>query len=308
MKLDIISIGSCTVDVFVETKEKHFIREKDHFDIGYAVGSKLLIKNLFFSTGGGGTNTAVSFSRLGLKIGWLGVLGNDHNSDLVIDVLKKEKVNILSDRKKGNIGYSIILSKLRNDRTILTYKGINDDLTDVPKLNADWFYISSMLGKSFQTTKKIVKKIKREKKHWAFNPSTYLAKQGLNKLMLFIKDCDLLVLNKEEAQLLIGTKKELKQLLKQLQKYAKIVVITDGKKGATAYNGINFYSSKPNNVKIIETTGAGDAFASGMLSGILKGENLQTALQIGQLQAEGVIQYLGAKEKLLTWKEIKRKL
>ncbi len=308
--LDVITIGSCTVDVFVEPEQKRFTKHLNHEDIQFCIGSKYLINNLFFSTGGGGTNTAVSFSRLGLKTGWIGVLAKDHNSHLVEHELKKEKVKILGPIKEGNIGYSVIISKLKGDRTILTHKGINDKLflKDIPKFNTKWFYISSMMGESFNTIKKIVQRAKKKKIHWAFNPSTYLAKKGLNELMPIIKDCDLLILNKEEAQLLTNTKNETNWLLKELQEYSKIVVVTDGKKGAVGYDGIDYYKSKPNNVKILETTGAGDAFASATLAGMIKGQDLKTALQMGQVQAESVIQHMGAKQKLLTWKELMRKL
>ncbi|MBI5065544.1 carbohydrate kinase family protein [Candidatus Woesearchaeota archaeon] len=308
--LDIITIGSCTVDVFVEPEQKRFTKHLNHKDIQFCIGSKYLINNLFFSTGGGGTNTAVSFSRLGLKTGWIGVLAKDHNSHLVEHELKKEKVRILGPIKEGNIGYSVILSKLEGDRTILTHKGINDQLLpkDVPKLNTKWLYISSMMGESFNTIKKVVEQAKKKRIHWAFNPSTYLAKKGLKQLMPIISGCDLLILNKEEAQLLTNTKNETNQLLKKLQEHTKIVVVTDGKKGAVSYDGISYHTSKPNNVKILETTGAGDAFASAVLAGIIKGQDLKTALQMGQVQAESVIQFMGAKNKLLTWKELMREL
>ncbi len=309
MKLDIVCIGSCTVDVFVEPEQKRIVNHLNHKDIQFCIGSKYLINNLFFSTGGGGTNTAVSFSRLGLKTGWLGVLARDHNSHLVEHELKTERIKILGPKKEGNIGYSVIISKLRGDRTILTHKGINDKLflKDIPKLNTKWLYISSMMGESFETIKKVVGRAKKKNIHWAFNPSTYLAKKGLKELMPIIQNCSLLILNKEEAQLLTNKKNNSEWLLKKLQEYSKIVVVTDGKKGAVAYDGMTYYESKPNNVKILETTGAGDAFASAVLAGIIKGKNLKTALQMGQLQAESVIQHMGAKQKLLTWKELTRK-
>lgn len=296
------------MDVFVETKNKRVINHEKHHDVCYSIGSKNLIKKLYFNTGGGGTNTAVSFSRLGLKTGWLGVLGNDHNSKLVEEELKREHVKILGPKKKGSIGYSVILFGLKEDRTILTYKGLNDKLLwkDVPKINTKWFYVSSMMGESFITTKKLISETKKQKKHWAVNLSSYLARQGIKKMLPLIKNCDLLILNRDEASLLTKTKKSIDWLLKKLQVYAKTVVITEGKKGATAYDGIKKYSIKPRKKKVVETTGAGDAFASGVVAGVIKGKTLQESLKIGLAQAESVISYVGAKNKLLTWREIKK--
>ncbi|MEK0337417.1 MAG: PfkB family carbohydrate kinase, partial [Nitrosopumilus sp.] len=63
------------------------------------------------------------------------------------------------------------------------------------------------------------------------------------------------------------------------------------------------YYGKPHNIKIVETTGAGDAFASSFLSGIIKKNNIEFAIKLGMTNAESVIQYHGAKEKLLTYNE-----
>jgi len=88
-------------------------------------------------------------------------------------------------------------------------------------------------------------------------------------------------------------------------------VITDGKKGAHAYNGINTYKITPGKQKIVETTGAGDAFASGVTAGLIIKKDLEYALKLGQAEAENVIMHIGAKENLLTRKDadswIKRK-
>ena len=67
-KYDIITVGSSTVDVFAHTdpSQAELLRVHDHTDVAYPLGAKILIKEIHFFTGGGGTNCAVSFSRLGL--------------------------------------------------------------------------------------------------------------------------------------------------------------------------------------------------------------------------------------------------
>ena len=68
------------------------------------------------------------------------------------------------------------------------------------------------------------------------------------------------------------------------------------------YNN-QIYCGKPTNVKIVETTGAGDAFASSFLCGIIRKNNVEFAMKLGMTNAESVIQHHGAKEKLLTYNE-----
>jgi len=124
MKFDIVSFGSAVIDVFVDTDI-----DEVKGNICYRVGSKFLLKNLKFDIGGGGINSAVAFSRLGLRTGCICKIGDDSNGKIIFDLFKKERVNFLGKIEKGKIsGYSIILDSKKDNRTILTYKGINNNL------------------------------------------------------------------------------------------------------------------------------------------------------------------------------------
>lgn len=307
---DVITLGSATVDVFVKTKKPQILKHQGHDDVCYAIGQKVLVEDLHVDTGGGGTNTAVAFARLGLKTGWVGKVGNDLHAKTVLDEMKRERVDVLGARAKGMTGYSVILTGLEHDRTILAYKGVNDRLmpADVPwkKLDAKWFYLSAMMGKSFETLKRAALFAKKNNIKYAFNPSLYLAQQGVKALKPIIQDCDLLVLNREEAQALLGTQEKCVEMLPALQKYAKIAVITDGPKTAHAYNGIAHYALEPPDFKVVETTGAGDAFAAGMLAGLLIKKDISEAMQLAMAESGSVIQHIGAKQKLLTRAEAER--
>ena len=140
----------------------------------------------------------------------------------------------------------------------------------------------------------------------AFNASQYLARKGTSYLKKILKRTDILVLNKEEAALLVRNS-SFKNMLKKLHKLGpKIVSITNGNNDShTLYNN-TMYIGKPTHVKIIETTGAGDAFASSLLSGVIKKNNIEFAIKLATTNAESVIQYHGAKEKLLTYNEALR--
>jgi ribokinase len=307
---DVITLGSATVDVFVKTKQPQILKHKGHDDVCYAIGQKVLVEDLHVDTGGGGTNTAVAFSRLGLKTGWVGKVGTDLHAKTVLDEMKREHVDFLGAQGKGMTGYSVILTGLEQDRTILTFKGINDQLSpsEVPwkRLNAKWFYLSAMMNKSFETLKRAALFAKKNNIKYAFNPSLYLASMGTKALKPIIQDCDLLVLNREEAQALLGTQDKCTEMLPELQKYAKIAVITDGPKVAHAFNGIKHYALQPPNLKVVETTGAGDAFAAGMLAGLLIKQDISDAMQLAMAESGSVIQHIGAKHKLLTRNEAAR--
>jgi ribokinase len=308
-KYDIVSIGSSTYDVFVQTEEgdTRILRiDSEERDVCYPLGAKLLIKELHFATGGGGTNTSVALSRLGLKAAFLGKVGGDDHSHLVLQELEKEGVDFIGVKEeRGMTGYSVILVGTGGERTILTYKGLNDAFlpNEVPldAWKTRWFYLSSMVGDSFSTLEAIAAYAKERGIPYAFNPSTYLAKEGLHTLRNLLDGCALLVLNREEAGLLME-RGETEDLLRGLQEYARIVVITEEGEGAHAYDGERRYRIFPRPAAVVERTGAGDAFASGLLAGLIR-RDLVYGLRLGVANAESVIQGIGAKEGLCRWRE-----
>ena len=308
---DVITVGSSTVDVFAKTEfmeEIKIMNKKEVTNLlAYPIGSKILVNELIFSTGGGGTNTAVSLARLGNKVAWLGVLGNDENANFIVNDLSKEKVDILAYREKGLSGYSLILDSLEHDRTILAYKGVNDyfnyNKVNLNKLKTNWFYFSSMMNDAFKSLVKLAKFAEKNKIKIAFNISEYLAKKGAYYLKDILSRTDLFVLNYEEAGYLIPSQ-DIKERLMELHKLCpKIVVITDGHNDVNCYDGEFWYTGKNRDIKAVETTGAGDAFASSFLSGFIKKNDIEFAIKLGMTNAHSVISCHGAKNKLLKWNE-----
>ncbi|MEK6891790.1 MAG: carbohydrate kinase family protein [Nanoarchaeota archaeon] len=308
---DVITVGSATVDVFAKTHFSELIKiidPKGETDLlAFPSGSKILIDDLEFTAGGGGTNTAVALSRLGHKVGFLGKLGEGTNSDFIHKNLMNEKIDLLCAHGKGNAGYSIILDALDHDRTILAYKGINDELKaeDIPfrKLKTKWFYFSAMMGESFHTLEKIAEFAQKNKIKIAFNPSTYLAEKGSRYLKNILSKTELLILNKEEAELLVGRDSFDNLLVKLKRLGPKIAVITDGKNNLYVIDDLHIYSAFPPPVRIVDATGAGDAFASSFLCGLLKNKDTEFAIKLGIINAQSVVSHYGAKNILLSYKE-----
>jgi ribokinase len=311
MQFDIVTIGSATVDHFADTDSELIrIDTRLHHEelIAFPLGSKLLIKELKTTVGGGGTNTAVAFSRLGLKTGYLGKIGDDAAGDFVTNLLKKENITFIGARG-GQTGFSVILNSIKDDRSILAYKGANDHLStaEIPDLNTPWVYLSSMLGESWSS---IVNLITNSTFKVAFNPSNYQSELGYEALSNLVDHVHILIVNREEACKFLGInyheENNIFELIKSLYALVpKLVVITDGSNGAFVYDGTSIYQGFPNpNLNIIETTGAGDAFASTFTGAIIKGEIIETALKYAMTNAESVLQYKGAKEKLLQWDDL----
>ncbi|MAH07581.1 carbohydrate kinase family protein [Candidatus Pacearchaeota archaeon] len=284
---DVVTVGSNVVDVFVDTN----IHEKKKA-LNYPVGSKLLIKDIRFDIGGGGTNTGVAFARLGLRTGYAGKVGKDNNGKEILALLRNEKVKFLG-KQEGKSDVSIILDSKEHGRTVLTKKVLNNTLRlkNVKKFKTKWLYYSTMMGESFETQLELARKTKAK---IAFNPTEYLIKRvNLKPLLKHVK---ILILNKEESKMLANNVEKLREL------GPEIICITDKDKEIQCYNGIKNYKIKPHKIKVVERTGAGDAFAATLVGCIIKGVSMNKSLELAVKNSESVIRHIGAKNKLLRWR------
>ncbi len=299
--LDIVSVGNATIDAFICVKGK--VKQKN---LLLPVGSKKEIDSIFYSTGGGATNTAVGFRRLGLRTGVLAAIGNDPAGKIVLRELRKEKVNtrLIARLPDYNTAYSAILTGFGGDRIILVYGGATKHLGEERQIRWTWLAETKWMHiSSFHAEPKVLQKILEfaEKKgiSISFNPGMSEIKLGMAKLRPILKKVDILLLNRSEAKILTKEKNVKKQLQK-LQAHVPLVVITEDKKGAHAFNGTYYYHKPIFKVKIADTTGAGDAFHCGFVSEIVKGRSVESALEVGTANAHSVIMHFGAKNKLLT--------
>lgn len=303
-KYDVITMGSGLVDIFLDVD----LAEKDKM-LCFPIGTKIQVNNIDVSIGGGGANTSLSFSKLGLKTGFLGKIGDGHNSEIVLRELKKAGVDFLGARSKKHTGYSTVFESNKRNRTIFTYKGVSDELSfreiDIKKLNTKWFYFTSMRGESFESQKKIAEFAKSKGIKLAYNPSSYQIKQGLNNVIQILKNADVLTLNLEEAKMIVSKNNPFSELKKL---GPKIVCITNGENEGGVYDGEFLYRFWPNKIKVKEVTGAGDAFGSSFVSGFIRTGDIEDSLRMAIANSESVIQKPGAHQGLLNWSEVQKEI
>jgi len=299
---DLICFGSATRDIFIDTGLREFKRK-----IAYEIGSKIPIKKLHMDIGGVGINVAVGTSRMGIKTGYFGKFGDDEASETILKTLKREKIKFLGKKTEGITGYGFILDSYERHRTILTHHGLNDNIkeSDVNKsgLKTKWIFLSSLRGDSIKTEEKLVYWAKKHGIKTAFNMDAEVLKKYNVDLKEILSHIDLIIMNKEEAKHLVSGNSS-KELTEKISKMGpKIVIVTDGENPVYVQEGNEKYTLKPPKTKVVEVTGAGDAFISGFLSGYIKTQNTELSLKIALANAQSVIQHYGAHNKLLSWKE-----
>ncbi len=278
----------------------------DGFNACLPLGAKIPIEELVFETGGGATNAAVTFARFGLKTACLSRIGRDLGGREILDRLKNEKIDVsrFQTDKRLHTAYSLILLSGAGHRTILVYRGAAGNLEskkiDWKKLKADWIYLTSVAGQP-ALLKKIFDQAKQNIMHLAWNPGNLEIELGFKKLLPYIMQTDLLFLNLEEAAALADTApRHLEKIVKTLSPLPRIaLVITLGRHGARVYSRGSIWQTSALKGKIINTTGAGDAFGSAFTAAVIKDGDLKKALKIASLNAFGVVSHMGAKAGIL---------
>lgn len=333
----IITIGSATMDVFVETDEANIVsvcsKDKTADFMSYPYGSKIEISNFASNVGGGGVNTACNFGKLGFDTSAIFKIGKDIYSEGILNFFKSQKVSLNNIVQDANIstGFSIILVSFQGDRTVLAHRGANalltkDDIDFDAIRGADLIYIAPLNGESNKVLEPIVEFAQKNDVKICFNAGTTSIKKGFEHLRKILEIAHVVVMNKEEAIMTTGiqvrpdTKIEkfshelihddIKSMLKALKiKDYQVVVITDGNKGAYAYEGNNYYYCPIFPSEVISTLGAGDAFASTFCATLFRNnKDIGLALMYGSVNSSSVVSNFGATEGLLTFEEIKEKL
>ena len=334
---DVITIGSATMDVFVESDDANIVsvytkNKKSEF-MSYPYGAKVEITDFASQVGGGGVNTACNFANLGLNTSAIFKIGDDIYSEGILESFKEKNVdlsNIIQD-KNLSTGFSIILVSFQGDRTVLAHRGANAkikkaDINFDAIKNAKLLYIAPLNGDSTKVLDDIVNFAKDNKVKVCFNAGTSSIKKGFNYIKKILENAHIVVMNKEEAsmatqiQVRPDTRDEkfseelihpdIKEMFKKLKvRDYQIIVITDGGHGAYAYDGHKYYYCPVFNSPVVSTLGAGDAFASTLCAALAKTKiDIGKALMYASVNSAGVVSEFGATQGLLTFEQIEKKL
>lgn len=309
-KYDVVCIGDVVMDAFITLKEAkvEWDAAHEHPRLSMSFANKIPYESLTVATGvGNASNVAVGAARLGLNTAIITSIGNDHYGNEILDHYRKEGVS--AEYVKVNKGlptnYHFVLT-YKSERTILI-KHQEYEYYDPRKLdsNTDWIYFSSIAEHTLPFHKKVADYLKKHPQvKMGFNPGTFQLRFGAEKLKDVYKHTYALFVNREEAALILRRKNEdIGPLFDGLHKLGpKVVVITDGSKGAYASDGMNryFMPPYPDPKPPISRTGAGDAFSTGFFCGLVYGLSVYDALRWAPIESMNVVQHFGAQTGLLT--------
>ena len=313
-------MGSALKDIMFYCEEISALRNTKNVTcsklLAVEYGAKIPIKEVFINYGGGAMNTAVGMKNFGIEVAPLVRVGQDQVGKELYSYLKRQKIStaLMQVDKEKPTGFSIVMTAAKDkEHTIFTYKGASDNLeiVNIRDFRTKWFYVSSLTNKSWALEfEKIARQHKRDVLI-AWNPGG-LQLKNFKALISFLPAIEILILNKDEAIELVKNQfpvtpkaklEDTKFLLKTIKKFGSHkVVITMGKKGAAGLDEFNrhYYLAARSVVqRIVDTVGAGDAFSSGLIAGMVRWNNFEKALQLGLRNSANVLYRIGAQNGLL---------
>ena len=295
---DVITIGTATQDIFYSLPSDDFVLEK---------GAKMEIGAPFIAAGGGAVNAAVTFARQGFKTAALLRTGADWAGEFIVREAEKEHIEVWrhTDSHEAT-GQSAVLLYPNGERTVLAHRGAANALpiSEVPfkKLKAKWVYIAPAHIDA-GVMEKIINHCYVQGILVALNPSATYCADGGKLLQPLLSKIKVLLANREEAGMITGIapiqEKEIFACLDNL--VDGICVMTDGPRGVWVSDGKRLYQAGIfADRKMVSRTGAGDAFGSGFVAGMLLQEDVRYAIRLASANATAVTEHLGAHAGVLT--------
>lgn len=310
---DFISIGDIMTDAFIRLKDAktNLDQTGKKSELILRFGDKVPYESVEeIRAVGNSANAAVCAKRLGLSSAMVTNLGDDQNGHECLATLQKNGVatDFVSVQKNKETNYHYVLW-FEDDRTILVKH--HDYEYKFPDIgNPKWIYLSSLGENSLDYHNQIAEYLRKNQEvKFAFQPGTFQMKMGTEILKDLYARTDILFCNVEEAKKILNkpNEQDIKNLLKEMHDVGpNVVVITDGPKGAYAYDGYEGFFMRPfPDIKPpFERTGAGDAFSATFTSAIALGKSLFDAFLWGPVNSMSVVQHVGAQKGLLSQEEI----
>jgi ribokinase len=289
-KFDVVGFGALNVDTLFKV-ERLAGAEEESF-----------IQDYTEACGGSAANTTVALARLGCKVGFIGKVAGDHEGKLQIECFKTEGVdtNGIIEASKGKSGSVLGFVDKKGARALYINSGVNDTI-ESRELKADYvsqtkfLHLTSFVGEnSFRSQKKLLGSLPSDVKI-SFDPGSVYAQKGFSTIEPLIRRSHVLMPNAGELELLTEESDYCKGADLMIEMGAKIVAVKLGSNGCYVTDGHERLRIAPFKVKVVDTTGAGDAFCAGFLYGLINDKDLEECGQLGNFVASRCVMQMGAR-------------
>lgn len=317
--MKVLGMGNALVDILALIDNDNLLQE-----LGLPKGSMQLIddikkeelnqalkdKEKFLASGGSASNTITGLAKLDIKTGFIGQVGQDYYGNYYKEDLEKYKVNshlIIKENEASGIATTFVSKD--GQRTFGTFLGAAaglsvEDLRDEDFVGYDYFYIEGYLVQNLDLIRGAMSLAKKHGAKIVLDMASYNIVEASRDFLLEVipQYVDIVFANEEEAKALLGTTPE--EALDWLAKNVNIAIVKKGENGSWIKQGEEKIFVPALKVDCIDSTGAGDLYASGFLYGLIKKYSLEKSAKIGTLLAGNVIQGIGPKMDDAKWLEL----
>jgi sugar/nucleoside kinase (ribokinase family) len=314
----ILGIGNALVDVMTlidndNILEKFSLPKGSMQLVDAEISSKIKAGTSHFKrnlvSGGSAANTIHGLAMLGSETGFIGSIGKDETGDFFENDMKLAGVNTYLSRRNTVTGTAVALISPGSERTFATHLGAaveldSNDLNEEYFLNYDILYMEGYLIFNKILVENACRIAKKHNMKIAIDLASYnVVDAKLSDFKEIIeKYVDIVFANEEEAKSFTGFAPP--EALNVISDLCDIAIIKVGKEGSLIKRGKEIIKIGTLSVECIDTTGAGDLYASGFLYGYAKGLSLDLCGQFGSVLAGHVIEIVGARMDETRWKKI----
>jgi len=252
--------------------------------------------------GGSAANTIVGLARLGCKVGFIGKVADDREGKMLVEDFRREGVDTqgIIHAKHDRSGTVMGFVDKKGERALYVDPGVNDTIkfSEIDRkyaLQTRFLHLTSFVGeKSFQAQTKLVEALPKSVK-LSLDPGELYARKGLATLGPIIRRSFVLLPNLRELELLTKVADYTRGTKVLLEQGVKIVAVKLGSKGCYVTDGSESHVIEAFKVRVVDTTGAGDAFCAGFLYGLISGKSLHECGKLGNFIASRCIMKMGAR-------------
>jgi sugar/nucleoside kinase (ribokinase family) len=318
----VLGIGNALVDVLIHIQDDDFLSRYSlpkgsmqlvNQELADRMLSEIPQERITMVSGGSAANTIHGLARLGVPVAFIGSVGRDKLGDFFRKDMAGENIMPLLAESRHATGKAIAFITPDSERTFATFLGAATQLApehlhERVFKDYDYLYVEGYMVQDHRLLLRALSLAQNLKMKIALDLASYNIVSANHSFLwdILTQYVDILFANEQEANALTGLSPE--ESLEKISEHCWITIIKLGKKGAIARKEGENILSDSLKVTPLDTTGAGDLFASGFMYGHLLGYNLKTCADIGSMLAANVIECIGTKMDESRWENIKKRI
>ncbi|MCF6342596.1 MAG: adenosine kinase [Bacteroidales bacterium] len=314
----VLGIGNALVDAIIKLENDSLFEE-----LGFPKGSMQLVDEKTsamiqeksrhlekeMASGGSAANTIHGLAKLGVETAFIGTIGEDETGRFFRDDLEKSKIKPLLNISTTPSGLANAMISKDGERTFGTFLGAaielsGDDLSRGQFEGYSYLHVEGYLVQNHNLLETILKLARQAGLQISLDLASFnVVEDNLGFLKTMVNEyVDIIFANEEEAKAFTGQEPE--EALETLAQQTEIAVVKIGSKGSLVLKGQQRTDVGVVPTSVVDTTGAGDLYASGFLYGLINNWDMGKAGHLGALLASKVIEDYGAKISGADWKKI----